>query len=528
MGVTRRDFLMRVGQAGGYAAAFATMQSLGLLPMKGEIPMPIAAEPGSGKGTKVVVLGAGIGGLVSAYELKKLGYEVTLLEARERPGGRNWTGRKGTKVEFVDGTTQTIEWEEGNYQNLGPARLPSTHWTMLGYCRELGVPLEVEINTSRSTLLQNDKANGGAPVVQRKAINDTRGHVSELLNKCVAQGALDSELSAEDRERIKSFLKIYGPLDAKGKYVGSDRAGYKVPAGAGSQVGVFETPQDMDTLLDEAFWNGMLYEEVWDWQATMMQPVGGMDQIPYAFAKALGPIVKYGSPVTEIRKTATGVKVAYTEKGVTKQIEAAYCIIAIPFSILKKIPNDLSPNFKAVVDGSTQSNSLKIPWESRRFWEQDYNIYGGLSFLSQGPSPVWYPSARLMHPTGIVVAGYMDEYAIPGFADLTMQQKFDLSRAQIEKLHPGHGKELTKPIFCGWKHIKWNEGSWIASYGGGNAGYSLVTQADGPIYFAGDTISHIVGWQEGAALSAKRAVTMISDKVKSARLAGAAQGSFVA
>jgi monoamine oxidase len=153
---------------------------------RGSLAEPIRAEAGSGKGVKVVVLGAGIGGLVSAYELKKLGYEVTVLEARERPGGRNWTGRKGTVVEFVDGTKQTIGWEEGNYQNLGPARLPSTHWTMLGYCRELGVPLEVEINTSRSTLLQNDKANGGAPVVQRKAINDTRGHVSELLSKCLA------------------------------------------------------------------------------------------------------------------------------------------------------------------------------------------------------------------------------------------------------------------------------------------------------------------------------------------------------
>ena len=43
---------------------------------------------------------------------------------------------------------RAIKWEDGNYQNLGPARLPSTHWTMLGYCRELGVPLEVEINTS--------------------------------------------------------------------------------------------------------------------------------------------------------------------------------------------------------------------------------------------------------------------------------------------------------------------------------------------------------------------------------------------
>src|SRR5271167_1963860 len=147
MGVSRRDFLVRVGQAGGYGAAFVAMQHLGLMPMYGEQWRPIEAAAGVGKGVRVVVLGGGIGGLVSAYELKKLGYEVTVLEARERPGGRNWTARNGTKVEFVDGTTQTVQWEAGNYQNLGPARLPSTHWTMLEYVRELGVPLEVEINT---------------------------------------------------------------------------------------------------------------------------------------------------------------------------------------------------------------------------------------------------------------------------------------------------------------------------------------------------------------------------------------------
>ena len=516
MGITRRDFISRVGQAGGYAAAFATMQSLGLMPMKGQRPVPIPVEPGTGKGIKVAVLGAGIGGLVAAYELKRFGYDVTLLEARERPGGRNWTGRKGTVVEFVDGTKQTIDWEEGNYQNLGPARLPSTHWTMLDYCRELGVQLEVEINTSRSTLLQNDKANGGAPVEQRKAINDTRGHVSELLNKCIAQGALDADLTSEDRDRIKTFLKIYGPLSASGKYVGSDRAGFKITPGAGTQSPVPSDPQDMHMLLDEEFWGGMLYEETWDWQATMLQPVGGMDHIAYAFDKALGPIVKYDAPVTEIRKTSTGVKVSYTQHGAAKQIEAAYCIIAMPFSILKKIPNDLSPEFKKVVDDSTQSASLKMPWESRRFWEQDYNIYGGLSFLSQGPSPIWYPSANIMKKTGIVVSGYMDELSVPGFADLTIDQKLALSRAQIEKLHPGHGKELTKGIFLGWRHIKWNEGSWIRSYGGGTTGYNTIIEADGPFYFAGDAISHIVGWQEGAALSAKRAVTMISQKVKGA------------
>jgi monoamine oxidase len=499
------------------------MQSLGLMPMKGEQITPIQAAAGSGKGVKVVVLGGGIGGLVSAYELKKLGYEVTLLEARERPGGRNWSGRKGTTVKFVDGTTQTIDWEEGNYQNLGPARLPSTHWTMLGYCRELGVPLEVEINTSRSTLLQSDTANDGQPVVQRKAINDTRGHVSELLSKCIASGALDAELSKEDRERMKTFLKIYGPLDEKSAYIGSERAGYKTPPGAGTQVAVDDTPMDMRILLDENFWGDLFIEEAWDWQATMMQPVGGMDRIPYAFAKALGAVVQYNSPVTEIRKTASGVRVSYTQGGATKLFEASYCIMAMPFSMLKKIPNDLSAPFKKVVDESMMGAAYKIAWESRRFWERDYNIYGGLSYLMQGPSPVWYPSARLMHPTGVVVSGYTDEVG-SGFNKLTLEEKFAASRASVEKIHPGHGTELKNPVFCGWLHVPWNEGSWIRSYGGGQTGYDVIIEADGPIYFAGDTASHIVGWQEGAALSARRAVGMIADKVKAAKLSGFPNG----
>src|SRR6201995_1876954 len=117
MGISRRDFLMRVGQAGGYSAAFATMQSLGLMPMQGQAVKAIEAAAGSGKGVKVAVLGGGIGGLTTAYELKKLGYDVTLLEARERPGGRNWTGRNGQEVCFCDGSKQAINWEEGNYQN---------------------------------------------------------------------------------------------------------------------------------------------------------------------------------------------------------------------------------------------------------------------------------------------------------------------------------------------------------------------------------------------------------------------------
>lgn len=519
MGISRRDFLMRIGQAGGYSAAFTTMQSLGLLPMKAIAAEPIAAAAGIGKGFKIVVLGGGVSGLVTAYEAKKLGYEVTLLEARHRPGGRAWSARNGDVVEFIDGTQQHVTWSDGLYQNMGPARLPSVHGTMLGYCRELKVPLEVEINTSRSTLLQNDRVREGKPVQQRKAINDTRGQVSELLSKAIRGGALDQELSTEDRQRMLEALKVYGPLNPDGKYIGSDRSEIKRYPGAGPQTMIFDDhPLNVQELLDANFWNAELYEEAWDWQATMFQPVNGMQQISNAFAKALGRVVVYNAPVTEIAKTAKGVRIRYGN-GTPQSIEADYAVCAMPLTILRKIKADLDPTHHDVVDrgGLSYRGSLKIPWESRRFWEQDYNVYGGLSFLAQGPSPVWYPSCGLFSDRGIIVAGYMDEM-MGGFDKLTIEQKFEASRASIEKLHPGHGHELEKPIFCGWKHIKWNEGSWIGRID--EADYEVLTQPDGPIYFAGDHTSHIVGWQEGAALSGRRAVQMISDRVKTARLAG--------
>ena len=547
MGITRRDFLMRVGQAGGYSAAFLTMQGLGLIDASAAAIKSVEAATGSGKGTKVVILGGGIAGLVAAYELRSLGYECTLLEARERPGGRNWTVRGGDKVTFLDGTAQSCTWEQGHYQNFGPARLPSIHKTILGYCRKLGVELQVEVNMSRSAYLQNDNANGGNPAVMRQVVNDTRGHVSELLAKSIHQGALDQDLSQVDRDRMLAFLRTYGSLDEAGKYNGCDRAGYAKTAGAGDDTGVLSQPIDMHTLLDESFWQGMLFDESFDMQATMFQPVGGMDRIPYAFAKSLGDIVKYQAPVTEIRRTSKGVAVTYKQKGIAKTVEADYCICTMPLTLLRATPNDFSASYKKVIDECSYSSAYKIAWESRRFWEQDYNIYGGLEFVTVGCSPIWFPSAGMFSERGVLVSGYTDESNSP-FGKLTMEEKFAESRKSIERLHPGHGKELEKPMYVSWGKIDYNQGSWIRSYGPGqqrspgvrltpqtgqaqspgsartltNPGYETLIEPDGPIIFAGDHVSHIVAWQEGAALSALRAVQQVADRVKAAKLADGA------
>jgi hypothetical protein len=84
-------------------------------------------DGGSGDtpGRSVLVLGAGLAGLSAAYELKKQGYEVTLLEGRERVGGRVWTVREG----FAD----------GHVAEIGAVRIPDVHEHTLGYVEELGL-----------------------------------------------------------------------------------------------------------------------------------------------------------------------------------------------------------------------------------------------------------------------------------------------------------------------------------------------------------------------------------------------------
>src|SRR6516164_5570542 len=118
--MTRREVILQAGRAGGYGAAFLAMRSMNLLadpPSDGSFSR---FPPDTGKGTKVVVLGAGIAGLVAAYELRKAGFDCTVIEARDRPGGRNWTVRRGTAIEFTDGTVQRCTFDEGLYFNAGP------------------------------------------------------------------------------------------------------------------------------------------------------------------------------------------------------------------------------------------------------------------------------------------------------------------------------------------------------------------------------------------------------------------------
>ena len=200
------------------------MEALGLsgdasMKVDYQAPSPTDLSPHEGAGISVLILGAGIAGLTCAYELEKGGYHCQVLEARTRPGGRNWTARRGTSETALDGSTQTCQFDEGLYMNVGPTRFPQHH-TTLAYCRELQIPVHVFGNQNADAYYYVEGAGPLSNTRMRfRAVQaDSLGYIAELLAKAVNQGALDQDLSAADQQTLIEFLRSLGALTPLYRY----------------------------------------------------------------------------------------------------------------------------------------------------------------------------------------------------------------------------------------------------------------------------------------------------------------------
>ncbi|KQV56900.1 MULTISPECIES: FAD-dependent oxidoreductase [unclassified Caulobacter] len=521
MGISRRGFLTSVGKAGGYSALYATMMGMGLLAAPRAYAGPPKLPAGGGAGKSVAILGAGIAGLVTAYELRKAGYAVTVLEARDRPGGRAWSVRGGSKIIQTGRPDQMVDWAEGRhaYFNAGPARIPQWHHAVLGYCQELNVPLEVMVNANRAAKLDF----AGQVVTERQAVDDTRGAFTELLAKAVDKGALDQELTGIDKQKLLGYLSAYGDLGKGYAYSGSTRAGFSASPGGYAHPPKGGDPLRMADMMKARFWGAsLIFEEIIDMQATMLQPVGGMDRISYALYEQVKSVVKFEAVVKALRKTAKGgVKIDYTDAAGPQTLEADFCVCTIPLPVLAKIPSDFAPRVKQAIAAAEYHHGTKVAWESRRFWEQDDFQYGGLGWTDEANELVWYPSGGIGEKTGILVGAYSIGFsgpdAPPKYAALSFEERFAISRRVIDKFHPGHGKELTKPFTVSWMQTPYNEGvavGWTDEQR--TTDYAELCKPDGAFYFAGEHMSYINAWQEGAALSAHEAIKLIQARVSAA------------
>ena len=388
MTLSRRTFLERLGAVGGYSAVYLGMEAMGLLNVPPASAEPFALPPGSGNGRKVAVLGAGMAGLVAAYELRRAGWDVTVLEARDRIGGRVWTVRGGDRIVQTGRPDQLCSFDEGLYFNAGAARIPHVHHTILGYARRLGVPIEVMVNSNRAGKWDF----GGRVMTDRQVRNDLRGRFSELLAKAVDRGALDQEMSAGDKTAMRQFLAFYGALGQDGGFAPDGRTGYRSLPGGYRDGGSFVEAMPLNDLIRLLPAAGLpiVFEEIFDQQAPMLQPVGGMDRIALALYEQVRPSVRLNAPVAEIRRRGNGARIVH---GPGRQaLDADYCVCTLPLNLLQRIPSDFSPAKQAAIRDVPYLPSVKVAYQSPRFWEEE-GIYGGLGWTDQ-------PNENLLYPSG--------------------------------------------------------------------------------------------------------------------------------
>src|SRR5262249_55635429 len=153
------------------------------------------------------------------------GYGCTVLEARSRAGGRNWTIRGGDTVDGID-SIQRCSFDPGQHVKFNdrPALIPHHHKAILVDCRDFGDALEGNVNATRDTFFHNDEGFEGKPQANRQVIHDSRGFIAELLAKAISKDALIEDVSAEDKDRLLAFVRSFGALGKDYSYKGSPRA----------------------------------------------------------------------------------------------------------------------------------------------------------------------------------------------------------------------------------------------------------------------------------------------------------------
>lgn len=348
-------------------------------------------------------------GLAAGYELSKLGHDITILEARTRPGGRVHTMREP----FADGL----------HAEAGAARIRNNHELTLKYVKEFDLPLE-PFYPSKLNVVRFDL--GG-----------------------------------------RREVPIDGYTDAMTQNYNEELGG---------------TPEIWHTIK------------------------GGMDLLPKAFAARLGDQIHYGAAVVRIEQDAKQATVKFRQNGATQMMSADVVLSTIPFTVMRRLElPGLSSRKKDLIKRTQYDNVSRVYLQSKtRFWE-DKGL-NGFAF-TKGAIEIWQPTWSQPGPRGILMT-----YARPTEADritsLKESERIKQTLHQLDSIFSGLRGQFELGVTKCWNEDEWSRGAW------GFVGlFDLLTASapDRRIYFAGEHLSPLYSWIQGALSSAVKAVKDIDE-----------------
>ncbi|AFY56413.1 monoamine oxidase [Rivularia sp. PCC 7116] len=457
---------------------------------------------------RITVLGAGIAGLVAAYELERMGHQVDIMEGSPRIGGRVWTHRFGND-------------SSAPYGELGAMRIPSDHECVLHYINEMGLSDKlckfVTMFEENNALLNiqgklcriRDVADRALQKLYQGLFLDKRYSEKTKLFAAWLKTIVNAIGSGELRECLEhdlthlmdrlETLDLQPFLNLQGKAIDIHR--------------FIKTHPDVREKCSKAldlFLNDILVET----SPNLMQLQGGMDQLTTNLAEAINAPIRCNQEIVALRVLENGVEVSWLEEGRLYTRHCDYVLCTIPFSVLRKIELSGFDDKKiAAINNAVYWPATKVLFHcARPFW-QKHGIFGGASFSDEGIRQVYYPSVSNNSSQGsVLLASYTIGDDATYLGKMSEQDRSHYVKNALSKIHPEIQTPgmLSDTATIAWSTYKWSAGGcsvpWNHDMSYERHQYQDMARSQNTLFFAGEHCSRLPAWMEGSIESALQAV----------------------
>ena len=461
-----------------------------------EVPREgLEARPHAAK--KVLIIGAGMAGLVAAYELKRQGHQPVVLEAQGRVGGRVYTLR--------------APFAAGLYAEAGAMRLPRSHDLTMEYCRLFDLPM-------RPFVMGNPKGLvfiGG----QRMTAAEANEHPERLPFNLTqtehgrSADALWQDAIAEIRQMVEhdgehAWPEIVRRYDEYSLYEFLKSKGFSEGA-----IEFYAVMNFVESDLHNSFVE-VLREELGGAYVDMSTIVGGMDALPNAFYRELQDSVRFGAEVRSIQQDTDSVTIHCRVGPDTVSFNGDYAICTVPFSVLRPIEHSFSREKERAIRQLNYHASTKILLQVRdRIWENaDGIVDGGASVTDLPIRRLNYPPTDPDSRRGVLLASYTWGQDALQWGAMDEETRIEEALDDVGRIHPGIREVFEVGASHAWYGDRWARGAFaLFSPEQQTQLQSAILQPEGRVYFAGEHCSLYHAWIQGALESGIQAARQIHE-----------------
>jgi len=418
---------------------------------------------------RIIVVGAGLAGLSCAYELNQAGFNVILIEARSRPGGRVRTYRDP----FADNL----------YAEMGAEYVDSTDNLVKQYCNKFGLKVlpakqydGVYVRGRRLSMKGIQSGTDSLPfegIQKGKLFGQEVQYIQKWIDLVKQKGATSPEVLALDNMSVEEVLKKGGaPKDIIDLYTYTNATeATSVPSKMSALYMVLANSRT--SAFSENTVEGRIF--------------GGNDQLPKEFAKKLGTRIKYNRSLRSLVFSSNKITANVIEDGKRTSIKGIKCVLAIPASILRTIKID--PGFTAEKTNCIQKQQyghvIKVAMQyRRRFWD-DNNSIGQRVFTDTRLRRIYHFSINQPGPRGILLTFTSGEDA-KKLGRLNEDRRMKAAQDTCKDIWPEAPQYWENGITKYWNEDPFVKASYSLS-GVGQKGYrEILAKPDGPVFFAGE------------------------------------------